>query len=275
MAAPPVAASELDRLWARLRAVTPARIGLARAGAATTTRETLVFQAAHARARDAVEASFDADGLAAAVEARGLKPLRLKSRADDLTAYLARPDLGRALDDASRARLGAEPKGFDLVIVLADGLSARATTTHAPPLIDAALPALVSEGWRVGPAAIVERGRVAIGDEIGVGLDVALVAVLIGERPGLTAPDSLGVYLTWAPRPGRSDAERNCLSNVRPEGLPYAEAARRLVLLCREARRLKLTGVGLKDESEAAPAVPGPAPTIAETQTARSSARSA
>jgi ethanolamine ammonia-lyase small subunit len=250
MATPPAAASELDRLWAELRAATPARIGLERAGAATSTRETLAFQAAHARARDEVEAPFDADGLEAAIAARGLKPLRLKSRAGDLDAYLARPDLGRALDEASRARLAAETKGFDLVFVLADGLSARATTKHAPALIDAALPALEQTGWRVGPVAIVERGRVAIGDEIGDALEATLVAVLIGERPGLTAPDSLGVYLTWAPRLGRSDAERNCLSNIRPEGLPYAEAARRLVHLCRAAQRLKLTGVGLKDESK-------------------------
>jgi ethanolamine ammonia-lyase small subunit len=269
--ATPASPSDLDRLWARLRAVTPARVGLARAGAAAATRETLAFQAAHARARDAVEAAFDAEGLAAALASRGLKPLRLKSRADDLAAYLARPDLGRTLDDASRARLAAEVKGFDLVFVLADGLSARATTAHAPPLIDAALPALAGEGWRVGPAAIVERGRVAIGDEIGAALEAALVAVLIGERPGLTAPDSLGVYLTWAPRPGRSDAERNCLSNVRPEGLPYAEAARRLVHLCRAARRLKLTGVGLKDESEVAPAVSGATPAFAPTGSARTS----
>ena len=204
------------------------------------------------------QAPFDADGLEAAIAARGLTPLRLKSRAGDLTAYLARPDLGRALDDASRARLAAAPKGFDLVFVLADGLSAQATTKHAPPLIDAALPALVSEGWRVGPAAIVERGRVAIGDEIGAALEATLVALLIGERPGLTTPDSLGVYLTWAPRLGRSDAERNCLSNVRPEGLPYAEAARRLVQLCRAARQLKLTGVGLKDDSQAALVGPPP-----------------
>jgi ethanolamine ammonia-lyase small subunit len=261
MAAPAIP-SDLDRLWARLRAVTPARIGLKRAGAATSTRETLAFQAAHARARDAVEAAFDADGLAAALEALGLRPLRLKSRASDLPTYLARPDLGRALDDASRARLGAETKGFDLVFVLADGLSARATASHAPPLIAAALPALLDAGWRIGPAAIVERGRVAIGDEIGFGLDAALVAVLIGERPGLTAPDSLGIYLTWAPRPGRSDAERNCLSNVRPEGLPYAEAARRLVHLCRAARLMKLTGIGLKDESEVALAAAPPSPAL-------------
>ena len=246
--------TELDRLWAKLRAATPARIGLGRAGAATATRETLAFQAAHARARDAVEARFDADGLAAALAARGLTALRLNSRASDLATYLSRPDLGRSLDEASTARLAAAPKGFDLVIVLADGLSAEATTKHAPLLIDAALPALRADGWRIGPAAIVERGRVAIGDEIGAALDAKLAAVLIGERPGLTAPDSLGVYLTWSPRPGRNDAERNCLSNVRPEGLGYVEAARRLVHLCRAARQLKLTGVGLKDESDAAPA---------------------
>jgi ethanolamine ammonia-lyase small subunit len=275
MAAPPAPASELDRLWARLRVVTPARIGLARAGAAISTRETLAFQAAQARARDAVAAPFDADGLETGIAARSLTPLRLQSRAGDLTAYLARPDLGRALDDPSRARLAAAPKGFDLVFVLADGLSPQATRKHALPLIDAALPTLVGDGWRVGPVAIVERGRVASGDEIGAGLEARLVAVLVGERPGLTTPDSLGVYLTWAPRAGRSDAERNCLSNVRPEGLLYAEAARRFVLLCRAARRLKLTGVGLKDESEAAPAVLGPAATRASTGSAQTSPRSA
>jgi ethanolamine ammonia-lyase small subunit len=262
MAKRPAAISELERLWAKLRAATPARVGLARAGAATATRVTLAFQAAHASARDAVEAPFDAAGAAAAITARGLAPLRLRSRAGELSVYLARPDLGRRLDDASRARLAGAEKGFDLVFVVADGLSAKAIAAHAPQLIEAALPALTGEGWRVGPVAVVERGRVAIGDEIGEALEAALVAVLIGERPGLSSPDSLGLYLTWAPRLGRSDAERNCVSNIRPEGLSYADAARRLVYLCREARRLKLSGVGLKDQSEAALAAAPPSPRL-------------
>jgi ethanolamine ammonia-lyase small subunit len=120
---------------------------------------------------------------------------------------------------------------------------------HALPLLAAALPSFRAQAWRIGPAAVVDQGRVAIGDEIGAALDAALVAMLIGERPGLSAPDSLGVYLTWAPKPGRSDAERNCLSNIRPEGMGYAEAAQRLFHLATEARRRKLTGIALKDET--------------------------
>ena len=240
---------EIDRLWAKLRAATPARIGLARSGTAVATRELLAFQFAHAQARDAVNDPLDVVALAAALQARGLGAIRLASRAPDHRAYLARPDLGRRLDEASKAALASGPRGFDIVFVLADGLSARAVAMHAAPLLGEVVPALRSEGWRIGPAAIVERGRVAIGDEIGALMDAALVAVLVGERPGLTSPTSLGLYLTWAPRVGRSDAERNCLSNIRPEGMAYRETARRFLYLCSEARRRRLTGVELKDES--------------------------
>jgi ethanolamine ammonia-lyase small subunit len=246
MAQPP---AEADPRWAALRRLTPARIGLARSGVALATREHLAFQRAHAAARDAVHDRFHPDALVAALRARGLEALALHSAASDRATYLARPDLGRRLDDPSRDRLDGCPHGHDLVLVLADGLSARAVERHALPLLDAALPVLRRSHWRIGPALVVQQGRVAIGDEIGGALEAALVAVLIGERPGLSSPDSLGVYLTWAPQPGCSDAVRNCLSNVRPQGLGYAEAAARLVFLLNEARRLRLTGIALKDVS--------------------------
>jgi ethanolamine ammonia-lyase small subunit len=239
----------LDPRWARLARATPARIGLARAGSAVATREHLAFQRAHAQARDAVHERLDHPPLVAGLAAQGLEPVELASAAGDRHTYLLRPDLGRRLADASRDRLADQPHGHDLVLVLADGLSARALMRHALPLLAAALPAFRRAGWRIGPAALVEQGRVAIGDEIGQALGAALVAVLIGERPGLSAPDSLGVYLTWAPAPGRNDAERNCLSNIRPEGMAYADAAQRLFHLATEARRRQLTGVALKDET--------------------------
>lgn len=248
--------AELAPLWAKLRAATPARIGLARSGTAIATRELLAFQLAHAQALDAVAARIDVRALAAALEARGLRALPVASMAPNPRAYLARPDLGRRLDEASRAAVQAGPKGFDIAFVLADGLSAKAVEAHAPALLDEIVAPLSREGWTIGPAAIVERGRVAIGDEIGALMGAAMVAVLIGERPGLTSPRSLGVYLTWAPQVGRNDAERNCLSNVHPDGLSYREAAGRLLYLCAEARRRKLTGVLLKDESGlAAPSI--------------------
>jgi ethanolamine ammonia-lyase small subunit len=241
----------IDPAWARLRRHTPARIGLKRAGAGLATREHLSFQLAHARARDAVHDPLDAAPLLDGLRERGLDALHLASAAGERRTYLVRPDLGRRLDEASRDRLDSCARGHDLVLVLADGLSARAVQRHALPLIDAALPELRRQAWRLGPVIVVEQGRVAIGDEIGAALDAALVAVLIGERPGLTAPNSLGVYLTWAPAIGRQDAERNCLSNIRPEGMGYAEAASKLVYLLAEARRRRLTGVALKDETDA------------------------
>jgi ethanolamine ammonia-lyase small subunit len=238
-----------DGPWTRMRAATPARIGLARAGASIATREHLAFQLAHARARDAVHEPFDPAALADRLRERSLEAVQLHSAAADRHTYLARPDLGRRLDDTSRTRMAAMPRGYDVAFVLADGLSARAVASHAVPLLDATLPPLRRQGWRIGPVAIVEQGRVAIGDEIGHLLGAALVCVLIGERPGLTSPDSLGAYLTWQPAPGRTDAERNCLSNIRPAGMACTEAAQRLVYLCTQARLRRCTGVMLKDET--------------------------
>jgi ethanolamine ammonia-lyase small subunit len=243
--------NEIERLWAKLRSVTSARIGLPRTGSSVATSEQLAFRLAHARAKDAVQARIDPAALLAALRSRALDAVAVASMAPDRRGYLARPDLGRRLAEESRDALAAAAHGHDIAFVLADGLSAQAVAVHALPLIDEAAPLLRREGWTIGPVAVVEQGRVAIGDEIGELLDAALVAVLIGERPGLTSPTSLGVYLTWSPKIGRSDAERNCLSNIRPEGMSYGEAASRLFYLCREARARRATGVGLKDEFKA------------------------
>jgi ethanolamine ammonia-lyase small subunit len=241
--------SEADSRWTLLRAATPARVGLARSGSSIATKELLAFQLAHAEAKDAVGELLDSELILRSLAERGLQALLLRSAASDRHIYLARPDLGRRLEESSRTRLGAAVRTCDLVFVLADGLSARAVHRHALPVLDQALPELNRNQWHVGPVTVVQHGRVAIGDEIGHELGAALVAVLIGERPGLTSPDSLGVYLTWNPAVGRTDAERNCLSNIRPEGLTYREAAQRLLHLCTEARRRKCTGITLKDET--------------------------
>jgi ethanolamine ammonia-lyase small subunit len=247
----------VDDPWKHMRAATPARIALPRAGAAIATPAHLAFQLAHARARDAVHAPFDPDALLEGLRERGLPALKLHSAAPDRAAYLARPDLGRRLDAASRGAAEATPRGCDLVFVIADGLSAQAAS-HALPLVDRSLPVLRNRGWRIGPVAVVEQGRVAIGDEIGEILGAALVCVLIGERPGLTSPDSLGAYLTWLPKIGRTDAERNCLSNIRPAGMAYDEASERLLYLCGQARLRQCTGVMLKDDMPEVQALSNP-----------------
>jgi ethanolamine ammonia-lyase small subunit len=240
----------------RLRAYTPARIGLGRAGPALPTSEVLALALAHARARDAVHAGLDVPALEAELRAMGLAPAVVRSAAPDRGVYLARPDLGRRLADGAADALAPSASPSPVAVVIADGLSAIAAQRHAAPLL-AELRALAPERWG-GPAVIVAlQARVALGDAIGAELGAQLVAVLIGERPGLSSPDSLGVYLTFDPRPGRTDAERNCVSNVRPEGLPYAEAAGRIDWLVREALERGGTGVRLKDES-GAPADSGP-----------------
>jgi len=241
-------------VWARLRQFTPARIGLGRAGCSLPTRALLDFDLAHARARDAVHAAFDGERLAREVREAGFgDAILVSSRARDRMEYLLRPDLGRALDGQSRERLRAGHTGEPiLAVVVADGLSAIAPARHAVPLLRE-----MHAGWSMLPGdspkhvtvVVANRARVALGDEVGEALGADAVVVLIGERPGLSSPDSLGIYLTWAPRVGSTDAERNCISNVRPEGLPYEDAARRLAYLLGEARRLQLSGVGLKDDS--------------------------
>lgn len=239
--------------WEHLRSFTRARIALGRSGASQPTRALLDFGLAHAQARDAVHTPLDAAALHAALVTAGFgPPLLAHSAAADRATYLRRPDLGRQLDPASRAALAAlQAQACDVLFVIADGLSARAAQTHAVPLLQHTLPRLPPD-WRIGPVLIASQARVALGDEIGALLRARQVVMLIGERPGLSSPDSLGLYLTHAPRADLTDADRNCISNVRPEGLPYAQAAHKLAYLLVGARRLGRTGVDLKDDSEAA-----------------------
>jgi ethanolamine ammonia-lyase small subunit len=235
--------------WTDLRRFTPARVGLGRAGNGLPTRAHLEFLEAHARARDAVHSALDVPALQAALAPEPTTVVR--SEAPDRPTYLLRPDLGRRLADA--AMPPATP--CDLAIVIADGLCAAGVQRHAPPLLSRALPALRARGLTVAPLVIALQARVAIGDPIGEGLGAACVAVLIGERPGLTAPDSLGIYLTWNPTPGRTDAERNCISNIRPEGLGYDAAAAKLLWLVGAMFNARLSGVALKDEQPAIAAI--------------------
>jgi ethanolamine ammonia-lyase small subunit len=227
--------------WTGLRELTAARIALGRAGHSLPTRELLAFQLAHARARDAVHQPLDVRGLMAELTRRDLRHVALKSAALDRDTYLRRPDLGRRLEPESASRITTGE--HDAAIVIADGLSATAVHRHAVAVIDALLPDL--DGWRLAPIAIVEQGRVAIADEIGERMHAPLSVILIGERPGLSSPDSLGAYLTWSPRLGRTDAARNCVSNIRPEGLALELAGRRIAMLMRAARAHQLTGVKL------------------------------
>jgi len=233
-------------LAVRLRALTPARVALGQTGVSQRTTDLLEFQRAHAQARDAVHARLEAASLAAELAAlTGVQVLRLHSAAKDRATYLKRPDLGRRLDEASRASL---LKGeYDLSLIVADGLSAIAVERHVPALLQQLLPQLV--GWRLAPLVVVEQGRVAIGDEIGSDLGAQMSVVLIGERPGLSSPDSLGAYMTWNPAPGRIDAERNCISNIRAGGLTYLQAAAQLNFYLAEARRRQLSGIALKENS--------------------------
>jgi ethanolamine ammonia-lyase small subunit len=220
-----------------LRLFTPARVALGRVGHSLPTAELLRFRLDHARARDAVHEPLDPASL-------GSPHLLLRSSAANRSQYLRRPDLGRTLSAESRALL--EPGDYDAAIVIADGLSAPAIHRHAAGV----LRELRLDGWQLAPLTVVLQARVAIGDEIGERLGARMTVMLIGERPGLTSPDSLGIYLTWDPRPGRTDAERNCISNVRPEGIGYALAAHKLQFLMDEARVRKLSGVALKEDAE-------------------------
>ena len=236
--------------WTELKRLTPARIALGRVGAGLPTREVLAFALDHARARDAVCLPFDADAVAAQIEALGLGTLTVASAAPDRATYLRRPDLGRQLASADRARLEAlPPRDLDVAIVVADGLSSAAVHAHAAPLIAALAALLEAAGLALAPVVLARQGRVALGDEIGEALGARLVVLLVGERPGLSSPDSLGAYITYAPRVGRTDAERNCVSNIRPAGLAYEAAAFRIAWLVGAALRLGATGVALKDDS--------------------------
>jgi len=240
--------------WITLGRFTLARIGLGRAGGSIPTKPLLEFQLAHARARDAVQRDLEAETVREALIERGFEVVDLHSAAPDRRTFIQRPDLGRILAVEAKGLLETrEPpdEAFEAAFIVADGLSALAAERHAPELLAQIAPKLYGARWRLAPVCLVRQGRVAIGDEIGALLPAAMTVMLIGERPGLSSPDSLGIYLTWAPLPGRSNAERNCISNVRPEGLSYAVAAHKLFHLMTEARRRRLSGVELKEDAPA------------------------
>lgn len=240
----------LNDPWERLRQYTDARIAIGRSGASLPTREVLNFALAHARARDAVHTPLDVESVEQGLQALRLETIRVKSRATDRTEYLTRPDFGRRLLAEDAARLSAlKAESCDIALVVADGLSSTAIGENAVAFIAALLPELKKSGFSVGPVAIVENGRVAIADEIAERLKARLVVMAIGERPGLSAVDSLGAYITFAPKLGRSDAERNCISNIRRAGLKPPVAAGKAAWLIREAMRRGLTGVNLKEET--------------------------
>ncbi|MBC3334699.1 ethanolamine ammonia-lyase subunit EutC [Pseudomonas [fluorescens] ATCC 17400] len=243
-----------DNPWLELRRLTPARIALGRTGTSIPTGAQLDFQFAHAQARDAVHLPFDHTGLSSQMAERGRDSLLLHSAAPDRHSYLQRPDLGRRLSDESAQTLRdyalANPGGVDLAVVVADGLSALAVHKHTVPFLTRMEEQTHAEGWSLSPVILVEQGRVAVADEIGQLLGAKMVVILIGERPGLSSPDSLGLYFTYNPKVGLTDAYRNCISNVRLEGLSYGMAAHRLLYLMREACRRQLSGVNLKDEAQ-------------------------
>jgi ethanolamine ammonia-lyase small subunit len=236
-------------VWDELRRLSGARIGLPRVGASLATGPLLDFKLAHARARDAVHDELDAKQLAVDLAPLGIDVVVVESAAEDRPRYLMRPDLGRRLAPEAEATLAPHAARYDAVFVIADGLSARAVQRHAQPVLAGTIEALRAEGLSIGPLVIVRHGRVAVGDAIASLLGGNSVAVLIGERPGLTAPDSMGAYLTWQPHPGTTDADRNCISNIRPDGIDYKDAAFKLAHLIRAMRARRISGVQLKDDS--------------------------
>jgi ethanolamine ammonia-lyase small subunit len=238
--------------WALLKRHTDARIGLGRAGAGMPTREVLRFSMAHAQARDAVRTPMDWAPVERGLAALALPALHVASEATDRDTYLRRPDQGRRLDATSRQLLAGRACTVaegSLLLVIGDGLSSTAVTANAVATIAALLPHVQANGWPLAPVLLAGQSRVALGDDAGEQLKARAVVILIGERPGLSSPDSLGAYLTWEPRIGRRDSERNCISNIRAGGLSADEAAFKIAWLLREAFRRRLTGVALKDES--------------------------
>lgn len=251
----------IENPWDVLRGFTDARIGLGRAGVSVPTRHLLDFQLAHAKAQDAVHTPLNSDDLIASLQQLdwcSQPVLRLHSQAEDRAMYLQRPDYGRRLNEASQQQLRELPRPktpYDLALVLVDGLSALAIEENAIAFLSQLVPALSQQHnpWTFAPLCVVEQGRVAIGDHIGELLNARCVLILVGERPGLSSPDSMGLYLTWEPKLGRADSQRNCISNVRPAGLQYQDASRKAQYLLNEARSKNLSGVQLKDRSDDTP----------------------
>jgi len=245
--------SDPRQFWRDLKRLTAARIGLPTTGASLATAPLLEFKLAHARARDAVRETLDIARLKTELESLGVIALDVASAADDRQRYLLRPDLGRRLASESEGALARHAGQHDLVFVVADGLSACAVQNHARPVLAGVLPTLRLQGWRIAPVIVARHGRVAIGDRIAGLLSAQSVVVLIGERPGLTAPDSMGAYLTWQPGPQTTDADRNCISNIRPDGIRYNDAAQKIAHLLRAMQAARMSGVRLKDDSDQSP----------------------
>jgi ethanolamine ammonia-lyase small subunit len=239
-----------DDIWSALRRLTAARIGLERAGASLATAPLLDFKLAHSRARDAVREPLDEARLLADLAGLSEPVLSVASAAGDRQSYLMRPDLGRRLAENAAALPASQAGGYDVAFVIADGLSARAVQQHARPVLAQTIENLRAEHWRIAPLVVVRYGRVAIGDAIALALNAACVAILIGERPGLSAADSMGAYLTWQPNAATTDTDRNCISNIRLEGVGYADAAFKIARLLRAMRARRLSGVRLKDDSD-------------------------
>ena len=237
-------------VWNSLRRYTPARIAIGRAGGSLPTQEMLEFAWAHARARDAVKAELDVEKLARAIEKLGVKCLRLESAAPDRDTYIRRPDFGRKLSDRSRELLAQSnpPAVCNVALIVADGLSAVAAQQQTVKVLEKLFPMLATSRISVGPICIVKNARVAIEDEIGEATNASAAIILLGERPGLGTADSLGAYLVYHPKVGKTDADRNCISNIREAGLPPPAAAETIHYLLSESLRRKLSGVALKDD---------------------------
>ena len=238
----------IDPLTA-LKEFTAARIAIGRVGTSIPLKQSLEFKLAHAHARDAVYSMLDTEGLLNNLKVFNLPVLHLHSKATTRHKYLKRPDHGRQLDEESTMQLKDYKTGADIAIVIADGLSATAVNENAFGLLELLIPMLFSAKLNLAPLCMVEQGRVAIGDDVGHGLGAKLSIVLIGERPGLSSADSMGAYLTYNPQPGLTDESRNCISNIRPQGLKHKPAAEKIFYLINEAFKRKLSGVGLKDNA--------------------------
>lgn len=236
--------------WGDLKQYTSARIALGRAGGSLQTNDWLDFKLAHAKARDAVHCDFDAETLVNELQAEHESILLLRSSVKNRTEFLKRPDLGRRLDESSKSMLRTNATESDLVFIISDGLSATAVHSHASRVLSLLMPKLSKAGWSIAPIVVVRFGRVAIEDEIGALLEAKIALILIGERPGLGSPDSLGAYIVHNPKLGNTDADRNCVSNIRPAGLDYEAAAETTFYLLSEAKKRQLSGVELKDERD-------------------------
>lgn len=237
--------------WHSLKVFTNARIALGKTGTAIPLKEVLQFKLAFAHARDAVYSVLDNKDLSSRLASFQFPIYFIESKADNRAVYLQRPDLGKSLNDHSKNQiLNVNHPHYDIAIILADGLSATAINNHAIPILQLLVPMLQQLRYVISPIVVVQNARVAISDEVGSLLNAKLSLVLIGERPGLTSPDSMGAYLTYNPTPGLTDESRNCISNIRPEGLQYKPATEKILYLIQESLRLKLSGVSLKDNEK-------------------------